>query len=100
MDHVYQDIETHKDHQIISYLYKQLDFSSIIKEGMFETVHELLHIPRHKVRDITYDQRKKLTANSKYFCADGFHPDTEGARYWCEKVLFPFLQSTKSISSL
>lgn len=100
MDHVYQDIEKHKDHQIINYLYKQLDFSNIITEGMFETVHELLKIPRHEVRNITYSQRKMLTANSKYFCADGFHPDTEGARYWCEKVLFPFLQRNKSMSSI
>jgi len=97
MDHVWQDVENHKDHQIINYLYKQFDFDNSITEGMFETVHECLNIPRNKVRDITHAERKKLTADTKYFAEDGFHPDTEGAKYWCEKTLFPFLQTKNLI---
>lgn len=97
MDHVYQDIENHKDHQIINYLYKQFDFKNTIKEGIFETLHELLNIPRHKVRDITHAERIRLTEDTTYFAKDGFHPDTEGFKYWCNKVLFPFLVERKII---
>lgn len=92
MDHVYQDIEQNKDHQIINYLYKQFDFENSITEGMFETLHELLNIPRHEVRDITHEQRKKLNANTTNFAQDGFHPGNQGFKYWCDKVLFPFLK--------
>lgn len=100
MDVVYQDIQKHKDHQIINYLYKQFDWENTITEGMFETVHECLNIPRHQVKDITHAERKRLTANTKYFSNDGFHPDTEGAKYWCNKVLFPFLISKSTTSNL
>ena len=93
MDHVYQDIEQHKDHQIINYLYKQFDHANTIKEGMFETLHELLNIPRDKVCNVGHDERKQLNGNSNYFSDDGFHPGPAGAQYWCNKILFPMLQS-------
>jgi hypothetical protein len=93
MDHVYQDIEQHKDHQIINYLYKQLDNENTIKEGMFETLHELINVPRNKVYNVTHDERKQLNGNNDYFSKDGFHPGTTGSEYWCNKVLFPLLQS-------
>ena len=93
MDHVYQDIEQHKDHQIINYLYKQFDHANTIKEGMFETLHELLNIPRDKVCNVGHDERKQLNGNSNNFSDDGFHPGPAGAQYWCDKVLFPMLQS-------
>lgn len=92
MDHVHQDIEQHKDHQIINYLYKQFDNENTIKEGMFETLHELLNIPRDKVCNVSHDERKQLNGNSNYFSNDGFHPGTVGAQYWCNKLLFPMLQ--------
>ena len=93
MDHVHQDIEQHKDHQIINYLYKQFDNENTIKEGMFETLHELLNIPRDKVCNVSHDERKQLNGNSNYFSNDGFHPGTAGAQYWCDKVLYPFMRS-------
>lgn len=93
MDHVHQDIEQHKDHQIINYLYKQFDNENTIKEGMFETLHELLNIPRDKVCNVSHDERKQLNGNSNYFSNDGFHPGTVGAQYWCDKVLYPFMRS-------
>ena len=93
MDHVYQDIERDNSYQIINYLYKQFDHANTIKEGMFETLHELLDVPRDKVYNITHEERKRLNGNSKYFSGDGFHPGPAGAQYWCDKVLFPFLES-------
>jgi len=97
MDHVYQDIEQHKDHQIINYLYKQFDHHNTIKEGMFETLHELLNIPRDNVCNIGHDERKQLNSDNNYFANDGFHPGPVGAEYWCDKVLFPLLQSKNII---
>ncbi len=93
MDHVFQDIVHQREHQIVNYLYKQLDMNYMITEGMFETVHELLNIPRHAVKDLTHDARKQLTGDSEYFSNDGFHPGPMGHQYWCNKVLFPFIES-------
>ena len=42
MDHVFEDIKKNKEHQLINYLYKQLDFENTIIEGMFEYLHTLL----------------------------------------------------------
>ncbi len=95
MDHVYQDIVQHQQHQIINYLYNQFDWDNTITEGMFETVHELLNIPRHKVCKIGHPERIQLTSDTDYFRKDGFHPDTAGAQYWCDKVLYPFMRSKR-----
>lgn len=97
MDQPFQDIEQLKEHQMISYLYKQFDFENTIILGMFETLHELIQVPRHKVRDITHEKRKELVGDKTYFMPDGFHPGAEGAIYWCEKVLFPFLEKRNII---
>jgi len=93
MDFVYQDIEQNKNHQIINYLYKQLDFNNIITEGMFEYIHTLLGIPRHEVKNITYEERKKLNEGKLYFSNDGFHPGKLGVSNWCDNILFPFLKN-------
>lgn len=91
MDYVWKDIEKHKDHMNIDYLYKQLDCDNMITEGMFETIHELLNVTRKDANDITHEERLKLDDKRKYFSRDGFHPGPMGSQYWCEKVLFPFL---------
>ncbi len=91
MDHVYQDIEQNKNHQIINYLYKQFDFDNTITEGMFETLHELIDVPRDQVYKVTHEDRKKFDNNA--FNPDGFHPGTAGAQYWCDKRLYPLLES-------
>lgn len=93
MDHVMQDVENKKDHQAINYLYKQLDWPNMIVEGMFETVHELLNVERLSAVSLTHEERKALNSNTNYFSNDGFHPGVEGHRYWCNKVLFPFLKN-------
>ena len=98
MDTVYQDIEKHKDHQIINYLYKQLDFDNMIKDGMFEYVHTLLSIPREDSVNITHAERLLLDADTSYFTKDGFHPSTLGAKLWCDNILIPFLRK-KNITS-
>lgn len=91
MDFVYQDIESNKYDQIISYLYKQLNFKNIITYGMFEYIHKYIGVARHDARFITHDQRKKLSENEDYFQSDGFHPGDFGAEKWCNEMLFPFL---------
>lgn len=92
MDVVYEDIENHKNHQIINYLYKQLDFNNIIKDGMFEYLHSLLNISKEETKDITHQKRLLLDANTGYFAKDGFHPSYLGAKLWCDAILFPFLK--------
>lgn len=91
MDSVYQDIETHKNHQIINYLYKQLDLDSMITLGMFEHLHSYIGVDRKDALRLSHADRKRLNGNSDYFHEDGFHPGKIGSKIWCNDVLFPFL---------
>lgn len=93
MDHVYNDIVENQSHQLIEYLFWQFNRDNTITEGMFETLHELLNVPRNQVYSITHEKRKELNGNKNYFNKDGFHPGEEGSRYWCNKLLFPFMMS-------
>ena len=97
MDSSYLDIEKHREHQLISYLYKQLDSNIMIKNGMFEYLHTLLDIPREEAIMVTHDDRKRLDEPFGYFNKDGFHPSRLGAKLWFENVLLPFLESRKYI---
>ena len=92
MDNGYQDIENHKNHQIIGYLYKQLDFDNMIKGGMFDHLHTLLSVAREDSTSITHAERLSLDANTGYFAKDGFHPSSLGAKVWCSDILLPFLR--------
>lgn len=98
MDFAYQDIEDNKNHQLINYLYKQLDLDSLITIGMFEHLHSYIGIERKKARYLSHDDRKKLNANNDYFHEDGFHPGEVGSNIWCNDMLFPFLKNKGIIS--
>ena len=91
MDSVFEDIEENKNHQLINYLYKQLDLDNMIQIGMFEYLHTLLNMDRKESINITHDERLKLDKNTGYFSKDGFHPSKLGAELWCKNILFPFL---------
>jgi len=92
MDSVFEDIEENKNHQLINYLYKQLDLDNMIQIGMFEYLHRLLNIPKEQVKDITYVYRNEIDKETNYFEKDGFHPSKKGATMWCNEILFPFLE--------
>ena len=92
MDSVYQDIDDNKNHQIINYLYKQLDFPNIIKDGMFEYMHKPLGVSRADAINLSHTERLRLQGDSKYFYVDGFHPGELGVNHWCEEVLIPFVE--------
>lgn len=94
MDSSYTDIEKNKNHQLIKYLYKQLDTNTMITDGMFEWLHIQLNIPREDSIWVSHDDRKKLDEPYGYFAKDGFHPSRKGAILWCEAILFPFLEKT------
>jgi len=91
MDSVFEDIEINKNHQIINYLYKQLDKKNFIEKGFFEYLHNLLNISSKDAIDVTHEQRKILDKNTKYFAEDGFHPSKIGANLWVQNILIPFL---------
>jgi hypothetical protein len=91
MDHVFEDIENNKNHQLINYLYKQLNFDDMIIEGMFEYIHTLLGIERKDSIMVTHEGRLEIDKETKYFNKDGFHPSRLGADLWCQNNLFPFL---------
>jgi hypothetical protein len=91
MDSVFEDIENNKNHQIINYLYKQLDETTILKNGMFEYLHTLLNIDRKESTNVSHSERLRLDENTGYFSKDGFHPSKLGAELWCKNILFPFL---------
>jgi hypothetical protein len=91
MDFVYQDIEEHKDHQIINYLYKQLNSKNIIKDGMFEYLHQFIGVQRSEAMYLSHEDRIKLDNNNKIFDKDGFHPGVNGHKLWTDNVLKPFI---------
>mgnify|MGYP003340345839 CR=1 FL=1 len=93
MDMPYQDIEQNKDHQIINYLYKQLEKDNMIFNGMFDYLHQFLNVPREQARFISHSERIRLDSNRGYFSNDGFHPGEHGSKVYCENILFPFLES-------
>lgn len=92
MDSVYDDIEVNKDHQLINYLYKQLDFNDILKDGMFEYLHHRMGLSKKDASMISHDDRKELDKPFGYFNKDGFHPSIIGSKLWCDDVLLPFLK--------
>jgi hypothetical protein len=97
MDSTYSDIINNKEHQLINYLYNQLDMDSIILNGMFEYLHTLLNIPREQSIYVTHDERKQLDEPYGYFNKDGFHPSAYGAELWTKNILIPFLETKKYI---
>lgn len=97
MDFVYQDIMNNKDHQIIGYLYRQLNKENSITEGMFEYIHTLMGIPREKAILISHKDRLTMQKDKEYFQPDGFHPGELGVKMWCENILLPFLKNKNLI---
>lgn len=97
MDSTYSDIIDNKEHQLINYLYNQLDMDSVILNGMFEYLHTLLNIPREQSIYVTHDERKQLDEPYGYFNKDGFHPSKYGSQLWSENILIPFLENKKYI---
>lgn len=71
MDHVFTDILKHKDHKAINYLYKELDFDTILLKSIYNY----------------------LQPNTEYFMDDNIHPNDLGAKVYSENVLIPFLES-------
>ena len=97
MDSSYLDIEKHKEHQIIKYLYNQLDSDIMLRNGMFEYLHTLLNIPREESIYVTHADRKQLDEQYGYFSKDGFHPSIYGAELWTKNILIPLLETKKYI---
>lgn len=84
MDTVLEDIEQYKDHLNINYLYKQLDFNTVIKNGIFNYLQKFLPTVD---ASIAFDNKKG------YFMDDRMHPGPLGVEAWCNNVLLPFLES-------
>jgi len=91
MKHVYTDIERYKDHEIVNYLYKQLDKTNTIEQGMFEYLHKFIDVAEDDAVLLSHDDRKNIQNkyNLEYFAQDGFHPSQQGYDIWCNNVLFP-----------
>jgi hypothetical protein len=93
MDNVFEDIEKHKEHQIINYLYKQLDLDNLIKQGMLEYLESFLNIPKETPRPLHYTDRIKGSMGVTLFDTDGYHPGPEGVNRWFENIVSPFLKN-------
>lgn len=94
MQHVYDDIERHKGHEIINYLYKQFDHDNSIKHGIFEFLHPFIGVEEDKATLLEHHSRraKSDATGLDYFNQDGFHPGEHGYNLWCDTKLYPFLQ--------
>ena len=96
MDSVYEDIENKKDHQIINYLYNQLNINNMIKIGMFEYLHKFLNSDKDP-QILTHSERKKLSGETDIFNKDGFHPGSAGHKMWVDNIIVPFLKDKNII---
>ncbi len=96
MDSVYEDIENKKDHQIINYLYNQLNINNMIKIGMFEYLHKFLNSDKDP-QILTHSERKKLSGDTDIFDKDGFHPGQVGYQMWVDNITVPFLKNKNII---
>lgn len=96
MKHVYEDITKHRDHEIINYLYKQLDHTNTVQQGMFEYLHKFINVPEDHAILLSHDDRKSLQNkyNLEYFAQDGFHPSQHGHDIWCKDILFPLVKKS------
>ena len=70
MKHTYADIEQNKDHEIINYLYKQLDTPNLVKPAIHEYV---------KPFGLTISE-------------EDVHPNAEGHQKYFDDILKPFLE--------
>jgi len=96
MDSVYEDIENKKNHQIINYLYNQLNINNMIKIGMFEYLHKFLNSDKDP-QILTHSERKKLSGDTDIFNKDGFHPGSAGHQLWVDNIIVPFLKDKNII---
>lgn len=91
MDNVINKIVEHKDHEILSYLYNELDYENIIPYGIFDYLHPFIGLPRDNALYVGHDARKQANGDSEVFHQDGFHPGIKGYEIWWTNVLYPFL---------
>lgn len=91
MDNVINRIVENKDHEILSYLYSQLDYENMIPYGIFDYLHPYIGLPRENALYVGHDARKQATGDSEIFNQDGFHPGIKGFELWWTNVLHPFL---------
>lgn len=88
--YVLQDIENNKNHQIINYLYKQLDKKSFISEiGIYEYLsNHTVEVPlKHRWNFACFTTKIKPI----YFC-DDFHPNRLGHKKWTDEVIIEHLK--------
>lgn len=99
MDHVHQDIERHKDHDIVHFLYRQLDQDNTVKNGLFEYLHPYIGVEREQAIFLSHDDRRSKSNSTgvDYFHNDGFHPGEHGYKLWCNNILFPYLEGKNLI---
>ena len=72
MDYPLEDIEIHKDHEIVKYLYDQFDYSSIVDtKSIFTYLKEL--------------------NNDEVYLRKDYHPSEQGHKQWFDQVLMPYL---------
>lgn len=92
---VYQDILDYKDHTNIEYLFKQLDYNTILSTtGLFDYLSpQSQKFFSNKLGEVfSYLQQFYVTEDQKkYFGSDNFHPSKLGTEKWTTEVLFPKL---------
>lgn len=91
MNNVIDTIIENKDHQLLFYLYKHLDYDNIIPFGIFDYLHPYIGLPKEECLYISHDVRKEANKDSEIFHEDGFHPGINGYKLWWKNVLHPFL---------
>jgi len=89
--YVFEDIEINKNHLNLNYLYKQLDFDTIVSTtGITE------HLRPIDTENHDNNLWNKIwhfgSSKDQYFLSDGWHPNPTGARKWLDEVLIPRLK--------
>jgi hypothetical protein len=92
--YVYEDIIKNKDHLNLNYLYKQLNYDTIISTvGLYEHLRPLREDNTQSFLQNIFKQLFYDNGTNKYFLDDNWHPNSLGSTKWVEEILVPVLKN-------
>lgn len=92
MSQVFKDIFKQKDHQAVSYLYKQIDFENFIKIGALDFVLSQYNLTFDQYRVLDLEDKTRLQQSAKLLESDLFHLNNEGFIFYYKNILHSYIE--------
>lgn len=92
MTQVFKDIFKQKDHQAVSYLYKQIDFENFIKIGALDFVLSQYNLTYEKYRVMDEKSKRLLQQSNNLLEDDLFHPNNNGYLLYYHNILHSYVE--------